>query len=640
MKKRFCDFEVYTNWWALVYYDLTDDINEDNVRNKQAQIRSELKVVTSDESNARDKMLDLFLERDTVILGYNIKGYDLIIANAIYQGFSPAQVHMISEMIINESMRYIDAEHIRLAPFAVRNRKLPHCVYQDLLDDNEGSLKEKESIMQLDIKETDVPFDKVDLTDEDKDNILLYCKQDVYASIIYYFEVYLGYVNNKLNLAAAFNVPEEEAYTLTNALVVSRALGAKRQSFSDENDVHIELPEKIKDYIYDNLPANVINHVCNSTGQMTVKLFNNKVIFADGGLHSTLSENLYIEENDEYMLINNDADAYYPSSMLSFGCLTRSIPDPDLFRHVLDERIRIKRKTSEKTSYEQGIVKAYKLICNTTYGASGNKYLPLYDPYMRSKICRIDQLFLAALASKLQRLVPNLSVIQTNTDATMLYFPRKYYDMVLALAQEWTNLSGITMEQDTIHRIWQRDVNNYLEEKTGGAVKRKGAWLTDSILQPGYYVVRPVTAMVSAKAAIEYLLYEKNPIQYILDDKDIFDFVITTKKGPTFNGVVHRMSDGSEIPLNKCNRIVATIDTSLGCLYKYKDTSNGRGYTKMPNAPEHCRVMNNDLTTYDWDDWRKDIDYAWYISRVSDLLDLDFKELIGTDIYRTDRFKF
>ena len=37
-----------------------------------------------------------------------------------------------------------------------------------MLDDNTGSLKEKEACMQLDIRESTVDFNKEDLTEEEK----------------------------------------------------------------------------------------------------------------------------------------------------------------------------------------------------------------------------------------------------------------------------------------------------------------------------------------------------------------------------------------------------------------------------------------------------------------------------------------
>ena len=88
MKMRFFDFEVFPHWWCCTFGDLPDgSINED--------IKDNFVVVRSDAPDARDKLISLMKEDDVCVAGYNIKHYDLSIANAIYQGFTPEQVKEI-----------------------------------------------------------------------------------------------------------------------------------------------------------------------------------------------------------------------------------------------------------------------------------------------------------------------------------------------------------------------------------------------------------------------------------------------------------------------------------------------------------------------------------------------------------------
>ena len=60
----------------------------------------------------------------------------------------------------------------------------------------------------------------------------------------------------------------------------------------------------------------------------------------------------------------------------------------------------------------------------------------------------------------------------------------------------------------------------------------------------------------------------------------------------------------------------------------------------MPSIPEHCRLINNDLSTYDFEDIKKDIDYMFYVSRCADLLDIPWRQLKGGDIISTNRFNY
>ena len=164
MKLRFFDFEVYPHWWCCCFGDYNDSIDED--------IKNNFVVVTSNDENARDKFMNIVREKNICLVGYNIKHYDLMIANGIYQGFDAEHIRMINDIIINPSNQFKSKEHQRMAPFA--NRKLSGICYYDQMDDNDpsSSLKDKEAILGLDIRETEVPFDKEDLTNEDKVNII------------------------------------------------------------------------------------------------------------------------------------------------------------------------------------------------------------------------------------------------------------------------------------------------------------------------------------------------------------------------------------------------------------------------------------------------------------------------------------
>lgn len=631
MKLRFFDFEVFPNWWCCTFGDLPDDrkITED--------LKNNFRVVTSDDYNARDSLLREMKEPGIVVVGYNIKSYDLVIANAIYQGFTPEQVKIVNDLIINPGCAWDTKEHIRLQSFA--KKKLYGVVYQDLFDDNDGSLKEKEAILGLNILESSVPFDKEDLTEFDKEDVIVYNKHDVFASMYYFVVVMEGYVKNKLVIGKKFNIPESECYMCTNAKLVAKALGAKRTEFADEEKVDIDLPEKIVPYCNENLPSKVLEQIRTSTKGLSIKLFNNDVDFGNGGIHSVYANNLYVEADDEYILMNKDAASYYPSMLIQFACLSRAVTDQSVFKNIYDERIYLKHKP-DKTQEEEDFQLANKLVLNTTFGASGNKYLDLYDPYQCTRCCRVGQIFLASLACKMVKGIPNLQVIQTNTDGILVYFPRKYKYLVDEMGQEWSNVSGINMEDDVVEKIWQRDVNNYLLVKEGGKIKRKGLWLMETWTKPGYFLISPLTAYVSQKAAIKYLVDGVDPVETIILDDDLLDFCMTCKKGPTYRGVVQKFSDGHEETLFKCNRIIATTDTKKGMLYKIKMYKGNIQYTKMPNIPEHCQTMNDDLSTYNFREVQRYLDYKFYIMRTMDLLNIPWRQLAGDTTYETHKFDY
>ena len=387
------------------------------------------------------------------------------------------------------------------------------------------------------------------------------------------------------------------------------------------------------------MPSKILDKIRTSTDSFEVELFNNIVSYGNGGIHSVYKNNLYVESDDEYILMNVDASSYYPSMLIQFDCLSRTVQNPKVFKDIFDERIMLKHKAN-RTPEEEDSQTANKLVLNTTFGASGNKWLDLYDPYMCTRCCRLGQIFLTALAMRLVRYVPGIKIIQTNTDGILVYCKRSELDKVRLFEQEWSHVSGINMEEDIVEKIWQRDVNNYLMIKEGGKVKRKGLWLMDTWTKPGYFLISPLTAYVSQKAVIDYLVYGKDIVESIVNNKNLLDFAMTCKKGPTYRGVVQRMADGNEVELFKCNRIYASKDESLGQIFKYKMYKGNISYAKMPNIPEHCRLINDSLDSYDFNEIKKDLDYMFYIMRAAELLDMQWYEIKDGELRSTNKFNY
>lgn len=649
MKLRFFDFEVFPNWWMCSFGDLPEGVeNADQLKEMEHEIKKTFKHVRSDEGIPRDELLLFLREEGYVQVGYNIKKYDLYIANAIYQGFNPRQVGMINNMIIKPDCKEESKEYDRLAPFT--KRRMNSIVHLDLFDSSTGSLKDKEAILGLSVKESMVPFDKEDLTEEDKQDVISYCDHDVFSSMYWYLHTVKPFVDTKLILCRKFNIPEKYGYSCTNAGLVSKALNVKKCSFTDEDKVDITLPLKIKEYCEKNLPEHVLDHVLHSKNTYKVSLFENEVVFADGGIHSTYdtkkfkmfkddSPVLYVTSDDEYILLNVDAGSYYPSIMIQLGTISRCITEPKLFAEILEERFRIKHKKN-KTKEDNDTQLADKLILNTTYGASGSKWLDLYDPYQRTRTCRFGQLFLIALACRLTNNIPTLKVVQTNTDGILVYCRRKDMTEIQKYMDEWNRISGITLEEDYVESIWQRDVNNYIMVKDGGKLKVKGGWVNHTIIRPGYIMISPRTAYVSGRAVCDYLTKDKDIVKTIVDCKDMMDFAITTTKGPTFNGVVYRYANGMEIPTYNCNRLIASTDEKLGQVYKVKDNGENRSYTVASSTPEHSLLLNEDMSNYPYEQMRKQIDYMYYIKKCADQLSGSWLQLDSTGVYRTDQFNY
>lgn len=659
LKEQMFDFEVFPNWWCCVIgrYPIDDNIPE--------TIKDDFIVISSDDSLPKEKLLAVMTDREYVNMGYNIKRYDNKILNGIACDFSPRQIKILNDLIIDPEKQYNSVEHMRLAPFAKKRYK--NFIYQDMLDDNDGSLKEKEACMQLDIRESTVPFDKVDLTEEDKDDIISYCKHDVWSSMMFYKLILKPFVSTKILVGKVFDLPISQCYSSTNAGLSGAALKAVRKSYPDATRLDIEVPKELKQYITYSLPSTVINRLCSSPEKFKTILFENEVSYSNGGIHSvpvrpaeisiktrTPAWFIHCKTGNGWSLINIDAGSFYPNMMVAWNGISRNIPDSSKFAEMIKTRLELKAvigpfedkygkhpenaPEEEYLNYKNAkeISQAYKLILNTTYGASGNKYLNLYDPYMCTYTCRLGQLLLTALANNIYNGVgkDNIKIIQTNTDGVLIYIRDEYVELMHRICEQWEKTCKIPLEFENEYQIWQRDVNNYVMGKQNGKVKTKGGFFVTDMQQPGYNRVRPLDCYVCREAMIEYIARGKDIVDYIYHEKDISKFVITCNKG-SFSGIVREFTDGrpDEI-LHKCNRAYASLDKNLGEIKKTKKVGGVPKKYKAPGCPPHCDLINNALSNYPIEEYRERIDYMWYIEETYRMLEAPWYEVTGSKLKR------
>lgn len=666
---RFIDFEVFAHWWCCIAYDY----DKDNF--SRSEVYAHRYVVTSDDFDARDKLMRLLKEPGIYLFGQNIKKYDLIVANAIYQGLPPEDVKVVSDIIINPNVVFSSKHHAMLQAFA--KKRLPGVKFQDLIGDNARmGLKEMENIMGCSIVECEVPFDKEYLTDDDIKEIIYYCTYDVYATALAYRDYRKTYVDSKLNIAKVFGIEKGWALMNTNAALISKALNAKSRHFEGEADYSIKIVDKVRDYVYANAPRDVVDRVMGSGKGFTVNMFDNKISFGNGGIHSVLRKKLHVESDEEYGIFNVDATSFYPSLMIQLGLISRALTNPNDFVQVFNERVRIKHK-KDKTKEDDQLQAAYKMVLNTTYGASGNQYLDIYDPEHCASVCRHGQILLFTLMCKFSK-IPTCKIIQSNTDGIMIYIRRSQLDYVEEMCREWSEVTGIGLERDDIKFIYQKDVNNYIEA-TDKKKKVIGAWLRrDGRIENGGFPT--VKYNVCTEVAKAYLLEGKDILHTLVTWPNLLDFAITCKKGATFSKCVQMVGD-KFVEVNKINRVIAVKDETMGKLYKLKlkgevakrlidsddediaetitdkelldeigrlrelqkikdakpivpiemrksltheeltyDDLSMYSFNVLPSLPDHCLIINDDIDTYDMNKLKPHIDYMYYYNIILDLL--------------------
>ena len=267
-----------------------------------------------------------------------------------------------------------------------------------------------------------------------------------------------------------------------------------------------------------------------------------------------------------------------------------------------------------KAAGDTATANALKLVVNTTYGASLNRYNDLCDPLMGRSVCITGQLFLLELAERLHKEVEGLRIFQINTDGIMVEFDDSQYDQVQDILNEWQTRTGFSLEEDSISQLVQKDVNGYIEVQPSGKFKTKGGYLVRGIAPAGAFNVNN-NATIVAKALVEYFVNGTPPEDTINGCDDIFQFQIIAKAGAKYREAYH-LVDGEKVPVQKVNRIYATKDTRYGKLFKVKAENDAEAKIEM--LPEHCIIDNDNHLTI------ADVDKQFYIDmakkRINDFM--------------------
>lgn len=290
------------------------------------------------------------------------------------------------------------------------------------------------------------------------------------------------------------------------------------------------------------------------------------------------------------------------------GYTSRNIPNPQIYADMLEKRMVAKKSGDKNTA------NALKLVANTTYGATLNRYNDLFDPLMGRSVCITGQLFLLELANHLKAECETLFVIQLNTDGIMVSFDDSEYSKVLEITGEWERRTGFELEEDKIAGIVQKDVNGYVEIPYEGEPKIKGGYLVRGIAPAGAFNINN-NATIVAKAIVDYFVHGTPPEETINGCDDIFAFQLIAKAGAKYREAYH-LVDGEQQSVQKVNRVYATADERYGKLFKVKAENDASAKIEM--LPEHCIIDNDNHLTIDA------VDKTFYIEmarkRINDFL--------------------
>ena len=557
------DFEVFRSYWLLTIMD--------------AENQNGLFIETiPDLKKAYDARAGF------IWAGYNSKHYDRFIMGALYGGISKADLYDLSQLLVSDTndkkiwrYRLKDMKNYDVASFSMVKGR-PYY-----------SLKQLEAFMGHDIEESSIPWDYAEtFTPEQKASTRKYCLHDVQETL----EVLIRTISDfraQADLIQTFNL-DTKAWSMTKAQLTAEVLECKdtvtevieqngalyeherKLDFSAEEWVNYMLPcvwiEKYTEVL--DFFSNAENYKHNN--KLSCTIMGVKHDLGLGGIHGALRR--YHQSGGCMMHV--DVTSFYPTMMIEWGLLTRRTQKPELFKEIYNKRIELKKAGKKR---EQ---QPYKIILNSTFGISNDKYSKAYDPCKNREVCINGQLMLVML---LERLEGCCKLIQSNTDGIIVSYAGYDKAKILEICKEWERVTHMSLEYDEITEIWQKDVNNYLVSYEGGSYEAKGSYVKyDSDLGRDLAILN---------AAVRAGLIEGSEdavINTINQCTDLGQFQKVFKMGSSY----HYAYLGEQPLSHRCFRLFAVTDGQT--LYKQKQ--QGGTKEKVADTPESSCIVYGDLS--------------------------------------------
>lgn len=382
-----------------------------------------------------------------------------------------------------------------------------------------------------------------------------------------------------------------------------------------------------------------------------------KYDFGTGGIHGSV-ESATVVSDDQYAIIDVDVASYYPNLAIVNNLYPEHLGET--FCRIYKD-LYLQRKNYTKQQAENGML---KLALNGVYGDSNNPYSPFLDPAFTMSITINGQLLLCMLADYL-RCVPELRMIQINTDGLTFKLPRNQIALVKEICKAWEAQTLLELEYVEYNRMFIRDVNSYIAEGVDGKLKRKGAYahVTDYHKANSREVEwhKDHSELIKPKAAEAVLVRGEDLEQFIVNHPHDHDFMLRTKP-PRTNKVIMEVEkatfDGMKTERIEHQRVTRYyVSKEGGYLFKLAPPVKGMSvgvYCKkqgvswstyhkiMSEIPEHtwderihtknkskykerktayCKGWKvtecNDLSTFD----RSNVNYEYYIAEAKKLID-------------------
>ena len=289
-----------------------------------------------------------------------------------------------------------------------------------------------------------------------------------------------------------------------------------------------------------------------------------KIYYGIGGLHACIESGIY-ETTATKQLIDVDVAGYYMNIVAKHGRKEIIYPEHlgSSFIDVVDDIIAERAKYPKGSSINNGM----KLAGNGgIFGASKDRFTPIYDILYFLKIVVTGQLLIFKLIEDISLGISNITFIQVNTDGITVLIDKDKIEEFYNICKRWELYSLMTLEYVNYNKMWVRDVNNYIAISDKGKIKYKGAYEIDKELHKNH------SMKIVHIAVSEYFLHNI-PIQdTIRNHTNILDFCKRFKGTANWIVEYHYIKDFKEEIKYLSKNVRYFISTTGGALYKRKLT--------------------------------------------------------------------
>ena len=357
--------------------------------------------------------------------------------------------------------------------------------------------------------------------------------------------------------------------------------------------------------------------------QFSVIYHGTKFDFGLGGTHSCIEPGVY-ESDDYWMILDLDVSSLYPSIADSLKLYPEQLGPEFMELYSKFIKIRINEKHKPKNERDNVLIEGYKLVLNGCYGKSNEEKSFLYDPMYTFKTTIAGQLFISMWVERMVETVPELVVLQTNTDGITIRIPRHKLELIRQVNNQLTKETSLVIEEAFYSKMCIRDVNNYIgvytdSTKENEHIKLKGDFEVDKEFH------KDPSMRIVPLAVKNYFVYGTPIEETIKKDRDIFNFCMRLKTNSKSTPIFRHLEDDGKITdkeLDRTTRYLIGKGKNSGILLKKFEDGKITGV----NVGYSVILFNKAYHLDNWDDYN--LDYQFYITEANKLKNpLIMKEL-------------